>query len=153
MNIEIKTAAEIILEPQLIEEIFDFDKLYFNWPWTKQNWLDFFRTRTESFIVLINVEDTLSGFCLIENNDDISYLHKICVAKNAEGHGHGQALMTSALSQLDDLKVNALSLEVDVSNFRAISFYEKLGFKQLGRRKKFYSDGSDAFVYELSLTS
>lgn len=37
-------------------------------------------------------------------------------------------------------------LEVRVSNGAAIALYDQLGFKQVGRRKKYYPDGEDAIL-------
>jgi len=37
-------------------------------------------------------------------------------------------------------------LEVRVSNTPAISLYEKLGFRVVGRIPRYYSDGEDAYI-------
>jgi len=37
-------------------------------------------------------------------------------------------------------------LEVRVSNTPAISLYEKLGYRVVGRIPKYYSDGEDAYL-------
>ena len=50
------------------------------------------------------------------------------------------------------LKVAALdgilrmTLEVRVSNDVAVKLYSSLGFESVGRRRKFYEDGEDAFI-------
>ena len=43
--------------------------------------------------------------------------------------------------------VKFLTLEVRESNSKAISLYEKFGFKSLGKRKNYYQDnGEDALI-------
>ena len=42
--------------------------------------------------------------------------------------------------------VNALTLEVRVSNTAAIKLYENFGLKSVGRRKGYYEDGEDALI-------
>ena len=41
-------------------------------------------------------------------------------------------------------------LEVKATNARAIALYSKLGFKQVGLRKGYYDDGTDAILMELN---
>lgn len=59
--------------------------------------------------------------------------------------GYGQMLFDELLKQTKPKKV---TLEVRVNNEKGIRFYIKNGFKQIGMRKNYYSDGTDAFVME-----
>ena len=43
------------------------------------------------------------------------------------------------------------NLEVSKLNSKAILLYKKLGFKENGVRKKYYSDGSDAILYKMDI--
>lgn len=43
-------------------------------------------------------------------------------------------------------------LEVHEKNWPACKLYEKLGFRQVGRRPAYYRDGSAALLYSLSLS-
>ena len=42
-------------------------------------------------------------------------------------------------------------LEVAASNMAAIALYERLGFRQVGRRKGYYADGEDACLMNMDL--
>ncbi|HET8995878.1 MAG TPA: ribosomal-protein-alanine acetyltransferase, partial [Acetobacteraceae bacterium] len=44
-----------------------------------------------------------------------------------------------------------LTLEVAVDNAAARRLYESTGFTQVGRRKRYYADGSDALVLQVAL--
>lgn len=44
---------------------------------------------------------------------------------------------------------NKIMLEVSENNIVALKFYEKLGFKNVSVRKKYYKDGSNAIIMEL----
>lgn len=65
-----------------------------------------------------------------------------------QGKGHGETLLRECLSLIPFKKV---SLEVSERNERAKKLYSKLGFVVVGRRPKFYNDGSDALLMDLSL--
>ena len=45
---------------------------------------------------------------------------------------------------------SSLQLEVRVGNVGAQKFYQKLGFRTLGKRHKYYHNGEDALLMELS---
>lgn len=49
---------------------------------------------------------------------------------------------------LEEAKKTTLSitLEVNESNLPAIELYKKLGFKTLGKRKKYYNNTHDAYI-------
>lgn len=59
--------------------------------------------------------------------------------------GYGQTLFNELLNQTKPKKV---TLEVRVNNEKGIKFYTKNGFKQIGIRKNYYYDGTDALVME-----
>lgn len=65
-----------------------------------------------------------------------------------QGQGHGKRLLRESLARLD---VDKIALEVSDRNERAIRLYKSLGFVIVGRRPKFYNDGSDALLMDLSL--
>ena len=47
--------------------------------------------------------------------------------------------------------VEALFLEVRVSNTHAQRLYEQVGMQKIAMRKKYYANGEDAFVYKLAI--
>ena len=48
----------------------------------------------------------------------------------------------------EQTQILKIILEVRESNESAIRFYEKMNFKQISKRKKYYQDGEDALVME-----
>ncbi len=74
------------------------------------------------------------------------------LAAASDGAGVGRALI-SALSKTAKARSCAkITLEVSALNSRAISFYEKAGWRVVGRRPKFYDDGSDAVLMDLDIS-
>ena len=78
---------------------------------------------------------------------DESHITNIAVAEKWRGQGAGKALTRSLLQYLSNLGAAYATLEVRLSNARAISLYEGLGFVKVGKRKKYYEDnGEDAWL-------
>lgn len=58
-----------------------------------------------------------------------------------------QGVMKRLLDELLKMRPRAdIWLEVHEKNTPAIRLYEKLGFKEIGRRKRYYNDGSSAIA-------
>ncbi len=69
----------------------------------------------------------LAGFVVI--NPDTGWLDQICVSPEHYGDGSGDALMEAAR----DVSPTRIRLDVNADNSRAIRFYERRGFLQVGR--------------------
>jgi len=64
-----------------------------------------------------------------------------------QGQGLGQALLWALLTKAHSRQLERATLEVRDSNLAAVSLYNKFGFKEAGRRKRYYKDtGEDALV-------
>ncbi|WP_233840255.1 GNAT family N-acetyltransferase [Dyella sp. 2HG41-7] len=80
-------------------------------------------------------------------------LYSIASLPEARGKGVGTALIEAAEMAAQQRHCDALRLEVRTDNDSAIRLYERLGYRRVHPIKKaFYEDGSDAFVYEKTLT-
>ncbi len=60
--------------------------------------------------------------------------------------GVASFLMDEVLAFAERERVEEIYLEVRVSNRPARVFYEGLGFREAGRRARYYLDGEDALV-------
>jgi ribosomal-protein-alanine N-acetyltransferase len=64
-----------------------------------------------------------------------------------QGQGLGQALLWALLTKAHYRQLERATLEVRHSNLAAVSLYNKFGFKEAGRRKRYYKDtGEDALI-------
>ncbi|WP_225913926.1 GNAT family N-acetyltransferase [Leptolyngbya ohadii] len=60
--------------------------------------------------------------------------------------GLGQAILYALLVSAEQRGLEWATLEVRAGNAAAIRLYEKFGFREVGRRKGYYSDGEDALI-------
>jgi ribosomal-protein-alanine N-acetyltransferase len=64
----------------------------------------------------------------------------------------GGQLLTALIDELRTEQVNELILEVRASNLAALRFYGAFGFKETGRRPRYYADPEeDAVLMGLNL--
>ena len=71
----------------------------------------------------------------------------ILVKEKYRGRGIGTKLMSYLVSEAIHYKVINITLEVRVSNSRAINLYKKFGFREVALRKYYYGD-EDAILME-----
>lgn len=73
----------------------------------------------------------------------------ICVTPDARRRGLGRALLLAAHDEALHRGARKLFLEVADHNDPAHRLYTALGFVEVGRRRNYYPDGSDAVVMRL----
>lgn len=82
----------------------------------------------------------------------VGHLVSIAVRSPYRRMGIGSSLLRETINVVRDFyKADSIYLEVRVTNYPAISLYEKFGFKKVRVIKGYYSDGEDAYVMVLRL--
>lgn len=85
------------------------------------------------------------GFWVMFDNIDIT---KVSIRKEFQGKGLSNILMEDFFNRIKNLDIRTITLEVRVSNVKAIGLYEKYGFKNISIRKKYYPDLEDAYILQ-----
>ena len=76
-----------------------------------------------------------------------SHIVSIAVREDYRRQGIGELLIISAISVAMENSLARVSLECRISNYVALSLYEKYRFKQVGVRPRYYSDNhEDAYI-------
>jgi Acetyltransferases len=76
----------------------------------------------------------------------------IAVLENYRRRGIGKQLLLSSMQKMREAYgAEEVYLEVRVSNYPAISLYEKLGYRKVKLLKHYYADGEDAYLMAKSL--
>mgnify|MGYP001952518684 CR=1 FL=1 len=83
---------------------------------------------------------------------DEGQITNIAVHAHERGQGWGERLLRHSLHELKKLGAETVTLEVRVSNHRAQSLYQKVGFETVGMRPRFYKVcPEDAMIMWVSL--
>jgi|SRR6516165_8760418 len=75
----------------------------------------------------------------------------LAVAPPVRRHGIATALLHAARAHVSACGANAMFLEVAIGNAGALALYQHGGFVEVGRRRRYYADSSDALVLRVNL--
>jgi ribosomal-protein-alanine N-acetyltransferase len=89
--------------------------------------------------------DERGGMLLGRMAADEAEVLTLAVAPAARQQGVATQLLEAACAVVAP-RCRALFLEVSIANRAALALYERAGFAEVGRRWRYYSDGSDALV-------
>ena len=103
-----------------------------------------------NFCFLLKINNVAVGFicgtCIYDAMDIVS----IGILKKFRNQGYGKILFEHVFEFAKNKGINSIFLEVATQNLPAIALYERLGFKQIGLRKRYYKTTSgllDAYTY------
>ncbi len=137
--------------PEDLDEIVAIENVSYPSPWPKQ----IFEREIEaqnSYKRIIRFSGCVVAYIVTWTVHDEVHILNIAVHPDFRKIGLGEMLLRDCLGFSSDRGLKLAVLEVRTSNNSAIKLYEKIGFKTLRVRKKYYSDtGEDAYVmlYEL----
>lgn len=94
----------------------------------------------------------LAGFAVASVLPPQAELETVAVASEVQRRGVGRILFASLAGELVTAQVQELFLEVRASNAPALGLYLSLGFREAGRRQRYYADPvEDALLLTLRL--
>ncbi|MCM0605424.1 MAG: ribosomal protein S18-alanine N-acetyltransferase [Xanthomonadaceae bacterium] len=122
-------------------------------PWIKDHFVHEI-SQPFSRILLLTDDETdqmIAGYICYRLMDDYAEILNVAVDLQHRGLGFAQLLMQQVIRDALKDEMKRLTLDVRISNTAAISLYKKLGFMEVSRRKKFYSNGEAAVAMDLIL--
>lgn len=90
--------------------------------------------------------EKMMGFVALRAVAGVVEILNVAVEPQSCGRGVGSALLSHVLTQLKAQGNEQVSLEVNATNLPALRLYRKVGFKEVGRRPKFYWGLEDALI-------
>lgn len=106
----------------------------------------------DSFGILAGDESGEAGFVLARATVGEAEILTLAVRPERRREGVGAALLGAAAMAAAARGAEALFLEVSERNAAARALYAGAGCTEVGRRRRYYADGSDALVLRLDLT-
>ena len=95
-----------------------------------------------SSYIIGKINNEIIGFAGLKKIFDQADIMNIVIKKTYRNQGIGTLLLENLILLAKDLNISTLCLEVNEQNKPAIHLYEKLGFKKLGVRKKYYNNNN-----------
>ncbi len=130
-----------------VPEVVALEQALFLLPWTERMFRNEIEKNFLSFPWVLESETgEIVGYVVVWLILDELHIATIGVAPEWQGKGLGKLLMAWSLFWGQRLSAEEATLEVRPSNEVAISLYSSLGFRVVGRRKRYYSNEEDALI-------
>ena len=123
----------------------------FSTPWSEKSIREELSNEWAIWYVAME-DDALLGYIGIQYGLDGGDIMTIATKPECRGQGIAKKLIETILDIFKEKDLGYLTLEVRPSNAPALALYEGLGFREVGRRKKYYKDPvEDALLLTLFL--
>ena len=149
MTIE-KPYPEIIFEQMQqkdLEQVMKIEKEAFPDPWSESFFKQELRKRkTYAHLYITRLNNQVIGYIVFNVFRCEGHILNIAVASEYRRCGVAKYLLASALEIVQKNAGEEVFLEVSVNNTAAQGLYRQFGFEVYGIRKRYYSNGEDAYV-------
>jgi len=140
------------LSPADVDAVVAIETEAFTSPWRRETFLDLLDRPGLELLVMEDRDAGVIGYAVLWCIMDQGELANMAVAPAFRGRGLGGFLLSRVLETARERGVEAVFLEVRVSNGRASRLYERFGFTDVGTRRDYYdSPREDARVMRASL--
>ena len=125
-----------------IDEVLNISALSLKESWSRDSFFNELSNPVAKYLIA-KVDDKVVGFAGIWTVLDEGQITNIAVHSDFRNSKVGSALVEGLISNLNEWKLNSMTLEVRKSNIPAQNLYKKYGFKEEGLRKRYYSDNNE----------
>ncbi len=133
--------------PADVDQVTRIEQATFAVPWSRESFQREMEKNVAARYLVAEKGDSVIGYAGAWVILDECHITNIAVSEPERGKGIGRMLVEALLQYVSNLGAAYATLEVRVSNTRAIHLYESLGFIRMGRRKRYYEDnGEDAWM-------
>ena len=122
-----------------LDDLARLERLCFSRPWSRQALKEELTNPAACFLVGEEAGEVL-GYAGMHCAAGECYVDNVAVFPEARRQGVGRKLMEALLQAAAARGGEFLSLEVRPSNLEALALYRGLGFREVGRRRRFYDD-------------
>jgi ribosomal-protein-alanine N-acetyltransferase len=129
-----------------IDAVMGIERASFVDPWAR---VAFEREVTNSFsrpLVARNTAGEIVGYVIYWIAGPEVHVLNLAVTREYQRKGVGNRMMDRALSDATAAGAEVVVLEVRPSNAAARALYARLGFEEVSRRRKYYTNGEDALI-------
>jgi ribosomal-protein-alanine N-acetyltransferase len=131
----------------LEQQVFDTDQL------SRRSLRRFLCVPSAKLLVAEEGGGSLAGTAIVlfRPRSAVARLYSLAVAPHMGGRGVASILLRAAEECALRRRCGSIRLEVHETNAAAISRYQKSGYREFGRRSRYYEDGGDALRFEKPL--
>jgi [ribosomal protein S18]-alanine N-acetyltransferase len=120
--------------------------------WSQAQYHSLFFADSRHVTLVAETDGQMDGFLVAQQVPPEWELENIVVGSDYRRRGIATELVKRLVQRAREANSDLIFLEVRESNLAGRQLYEKLGFRESGRRKAYYSDPpEDAILYQFSL--
>lgn len=139
-----------LLTEELLPAVLELDQICLGGLWTEAGYRREIESPNSDLLVLQAANQVIGLGCLWAILEE-AHITTLAIHPDYHRQHLGQLLLTQLLRLAWGRGLTHATLEVRKSNHRALSLYQKFGFRTAGERKKYYSDGENALILWCSL--
>lgn len=139
-----------LLNAENVDAVYEIEKHSFSVPWSYEAFVRETENQAARYTVLLEdgVPVAYAGVWFVINEGHIT---NVAVHKDHRGKGYGEMVLKALIQLSADSGMAFMDLEVRRSNTVAQNLYHKLGFIDVGYRRRYYADNNeDALVMVLT---
>ena len=125
-----------------LNEIYNIEKKVFNDYWS----LDLIKSeiieKKYSRVTVLELKKKIIGYIFQRKIYDENHIINLAIDIPYQHKGYGRSLLIKILEK--DINDTNVFLEVKEANLPAVKLYIDLGFEEVDRKERYYSDGSNA---------
>lgn len=132
-----------------IDAVAAIEAATFKTPWSKES---FYREVTDNACaryIVLREDGVAIAYAGVWFVLDEGHITNIAVREDRRGMGYGERVTRAMIQLAADSGMNWMTLEVRRSNEAAKRLYHKLGFIDVGYRKRYYENTEDALIMAL----
>lgn len=132
------------MERENIDDILQIEELcYGAHHWSRESFLTELNNKISSYRCIVDENGRTLGYMGIWKIANEAHVTNLSVHPDYRNQKLAHRLLLASIDECYKNKIKFITLEVRVSNEKAIHLYEKFGFKSLGVRKKYYQDNNE----------
>ena len=121
----------------------------FKTPWSRESFLREVTENACARYVVLREDGVAVAYAGVWFVLDEGHITNIAVRGDRRGMGYGEMVTRGMIQLAADSGMNWMTLEVRRSNAVAQNLYHKLGFIDVGYRKRYYENSEDALIMAL----
>ena len=121
-----------------LDEVAELERLCFPDPWSRNVLAESLKNDLSAYLVALDAAGRVAGYAGLTVVLDEGSIDNIAVRPDCRRQGVASQLLDVFMNFARGNQLAFLTLEVRASNYAAIALYGSRGFREVGRRKKYY---------------
>lgn len=132
-----------------VDAVHEIETACFKTPWSKESFCHEVTENQCARYVVVREDGRAIAYAGVWFILDEGHITNIAVHPEKRGMGYGERVTREMIQLAADSGMNWMTLEVRRSNKAAQNLYHKLGFIDVGYRKRYYENSEDALIMAL----